>query len=787
MPDPVRISGFFSSFDTEAVIAQLTQIRQIRIRRMEVEQARAQVRKELLGNITSRLASLLGRSGTLVGISSVSGKTATASGTAVSAAAEPSAALGSFTVAVSRLATATRATGSALTAAINATSPLSASNFGTTPTNGTFTIGTASGGTAMIKVGASTANALSPLASSNFTSPVTAGTFTLTNSGGAAVITIDPALQSLDDVVASINVQGLLSGVSAAITNDANGRANQITLSSSNGPITVGAVADTSNFLTATNLTASTGTTTRTSTAAFTTQMSLNAVVADINASGVGITASITNDANGRANIISFAAASAISLGNANDSSNFLTAANVLASPGTTARASTQGMARLSPSQKMADAAFFGGPPAAGAHTFTVNGFSIAYNTATDSLNDVITRINSSSAGVIARYDTASDSIRFDQTKTGSLAISLADDGAGGDFLSKAGLLAPTAQTAGLNAEYAVNGGATQYSASNSVTAAPGVTLTLNTVTDVGSPVTVTIGQNSASALSAVKAFVADFNAAVDAIDQATKTDAKDRNNAGELSGDATVRQLKSTLRGFITGAGIGADGTFRNLNEIGVGFGAPGAALGATKTLVLDEGKFTAALARDPASVQNLLSGLSVGASLTPGGTGSISGMTGSYTGTKPGRYSITDDGFGHLTAEFRPDDGTANVTTYATVAAGGSTTTLIPGMTLQIAGVFSGGEHVVNVTASKQSPMHQVRQFLETQAGAGGVLARRQTSYDAISQDFDKRMATAEARIESEMNNLRTKFRAMEQAQARAQGLIQTLQRAGGTSTSR
>ncbi|MBI5948350.1 MAG: flagellar filament capping protein FliD [Chloroflexi bacterium] len=778
MADPVRVSGFFSTFDTEAVIKQLTEVRQIRIRRMDIEQARADVRGQTIADLNTRLAALLSKAKALSSITSVSGKSTTVEGSGVAAAAGPSAATGTFTVDVTKLATGTTATGSAITAALDSTSPMSRSNFATGVTDGKFTIKTATGGSAQFTVGPTAANSAALLNASNFSTAVTSGTFTLaTTGGGSAVINVDITTQSLDDVITAINGSGI--GVTASLTNDANGRATILTLTSTNGDITVGGGSDTSNFLTATNLSAATGTTTRASTAAFTTQDSLAQVITAINASGIGVTATITNDANGRANIVSLASASgAITLGTGADTSNFLSATNLLASPGTTSRQSTQAIARMNGSTKMADGSWFGGAPASGAHTFTVNGVSIAYDTAADSLNDVIARINGSTAGVTARYDTATDTIKLQQSKTGSLAVTLADDGSGGNFLSKTGLLTAT-QALGASAEYSIDGGATQYASSNSVLAVAGVTLTFSTLTTVGTPVKVTVNQDTSSAVTAIKAFVTEFNAAITAIDEATKTDAKDASSAGALSGDASVRALKSSLRGLINGPGLGLTGKYTNLGEVGLSFGAVGSAVGTTNTLQFDESKFKAALAADPTSVQSLLSAYTLSATLAGGGTGSLASMTGSYTGTKTGSYAITDDGSGHLSAVFSPADGGSQTTTTATVTAGGSNTTLIPGMTLTI-GALQAGNHSIAVSATKSSVFRQVQQYLEGQAGAGGILTKRQDTYSAVSKDIAARKVVIQDRIDKEMAILRRKFVAMEQAQARAQSAMTALQQA-------
>ncbi len=655
----IRIGNFFSTFDTESVISQLTALRQGPIRKLETQRKQYTAQKAALGGLQANFAGLLLRSKALTEATSVSGKTSAVDGTGVSAAATPTSALGSFTVNVSQLATGTTAKGTVLSAAVDQVSVLN---------------------------------------NSNFNIPVSAGSFTIKTAAGTATVTVDPATQSLDDVVAAITATGI--GVTATVTNDGNGRPNRISLSSVQGAISLGAGGDTSNFLQATNL---------------------------------------------------------------------------VASPGTTTRTSTFDLARLNPAAKMANASFLGGPPAPGAQSFTINGVTINYDTAADSLNDVIGRINASTAGVTARYDGQTDTITLTQAKTGSLTITLADNG-GGDFLTKTGLLAAT-QTMGTNAQYSIDGGATQYSDSNTVTV-NGSTLTLTATT--ATPARVTVSQDTASALTAVKNFVAEYNGLMDAITAATKNNGKDITTSGSLVGDSSLSAVQSSLRSIVTSAGTNLSGNFATLGQIGLSFGAVGSALGSTNKLVLDEAKFKSALASDPGSVQAVLSQQELTATLAPAGTGSLASLSGTYSGAKAGTYAISDDGLGTLTATFTPADGGPDVVTTGAITAGGTNSTLIPGITLQAGPALQAGTHSISVAASRQSVVKRIQGYLEVQAGAGGALTKRQETYDKRLADIVKRQDQIQSAIDKEMEILRRKFTAMEQAQARAQSITSALSNA-------
>ena len=69
--------------------------------------------------------------------------------------------------------------------------------------------------------------------------------------------------------------------------------------------------------------------------------------------------------------------------------------------------------------------------------SFTVNGVSIAWQN-TDTLTTIINRINSSTAGVVASYDSSNDRMTLSNANTGNQSISLADNAPTGSGLLKA-------------------------------------------------------------------------------------------------------------------------------------------------------------------------------------------------------------------------------------------------------------------------------------------------------------------------------------------------------------
>src|SRR5581483_10851254 len=190
---------------------------------------------------------------------------------------------------------------------------------------------------------------------------------------------------------------------------------------------------------------------------------SSNSIIGKINSSGLGITASIVNDAAGHPNYIKLTTSAGVQLqmGSGSDTSNFLTAAGLTNAVITTTASgdSVQSFSTLSTANITATLTSpatrlvtpISGLDASNNGAFTINGVTISYS-ATDSITSVLGKINASSAGVTATYDPLSDKITLQSTKTGSTTISLQD--VQGNFLAATGLL-NASQSLGKNASTA--------------------------------------------------------------------------------------------------------------------------------------------------------------------------------------------------------------------------------------------------------------------------------------------------------------------------------------------
>lgn len=192
-----------------------------------------------------------------------------------------------------------------------------------------------------------------------------------------------------------------------------------------------------------------------------TTTDTLSTVISRINSTVSGVTASLSGDK------ITLSSASNITLGSATDTSNFLSAAR-LTNNGTSTITSASKMGGLNLGSTLAAANFATAPASDG--SFKVNGVTVSY-TSTSTVNDVITAINNSTAGVTASYDSVNDRFTLTNKTEGDVGIALED--VTGDFLAKAKLTtaAGGALERGKNLLYRLNGGAVLNSNSNTVTA----------------------------------------------------------------------------------------------------------------------------------------------------------------------------------------------------------------------------------------------------------------------------------------------------------------------------
>lgn len=126
-----------------------------------------------------------------------------------------------------------------------------------------------------------------------------------------------------------------------------------------------------------------------------------------------------------------------------------------------------------------------------------------------------------------------------------------------------------------------------------------GVTIDLKQATDT--PVTVTVSRDTSAVEKAFDDFVKAYNDTVIKLDKYDNFDSE-ANRAGLLFGDATITNIRNSMRSAVQGTPLGGTGSMTRLFQIGVRSAEGG-------KLTVDKNKLRSMLEQDPAGVEALVS----------------------------------------------------------------------------------------------------------------------------------------------------------------------------------
>ncbi len=232
---------------------------------------------------------------------------------------------------------------------------------------------------------------------------------------------------------------------------------------------------------------------------------------------------------------------------------------------------------------------------------FNVNNYTFYIDSSTDSLTDVINRINSSNCGAVAFYDDDTGKVTITNEKTGEPLI-LDNDTSG--FLNAIGVLDQTDDQdsdagkslyLGDKAIFTLNG--ETMSKDSNVFTIGGVTFTLIGTTSTENPsATVSVSADSSTTVEHVNNYVSQFNATMSMLNDTINED------GGPLEKDIVIRRLMTNLRTKVLSQ-IENPGRYGSLVDIGFSFERGDGIF----KLTLDEDKFREALSTDEASVRQL------------------------------------------------------------------------------------------------------------------------------------------------------------------------------------
>jgi flagellar hook-associated protein 2 len=296
-------------------------------------------------------------------------------------------------------------------------------------------------------------------------------------------------------------------------------------------------------------------------------------------------------------------------LGAANDSSNFLAVAR-LANNGLATAASSGPLGTVQLTTRLIDAGL-AGPlipteggtiGAAGDGTFLVNGVPIGYNINDDSLGGLINRINAAGAGVTASYDAVHDRLMLANKVTGDMGVTLSEPAGG--ILSALKLTTATGGSFvhGTNAQFRVNNGPLQSSASNTLDATAhgiaGLSVTVNSETTQ----TLQVESDTATMNGAIQSFVDKFNAVQDVIEANTKVTVTGNTvSAAILASNREIQEWARRLQRTAFESVAGATGSVSRLDNLGIDFNSTSG-----KLVVKNSGKLAGALSERPDDVES-------------------------------------------------------------------------------------------------------------------------------------------------------------------------------------
>ena len=268
---------------------------------------------------------------------------------------------------------------------------------------------------------------------------------------------------------------------------------------------------------------------------------------------------------------ISLSSSGEIVLGSATDTSNFLQVAKLYNNgTGTVASSAALGGVRLSAALASANLATAVSDGGNGTGEFKINGVSISFNTATDSIANIITRINNSTAGVTAGYDSVNDRFVLTSKATGDMNVALED--VTGNFLAATGLSGSTL-TRGKNLLYTINGSDQLVSQSNTITESSSGIAGLSVTALKEATATVTVGTDAAKIKKAINDFIDAYNRVQSVIDTNTtsSTDSKGVVTAGVLAADSDADEIATTLRRTTFSQVSGLSGVLDHLADLGI------------------------------------------------------------------------------------------------------------------------------------------------------------------------------------------------------------------------
>ena len=317
-----------------------------------------------------------------------------------------------------------------------------------------------------------------------------------------------------------------------------------------------------------------------------------------------GVSASY-DPVNDKINLVSLDGLSPITLGASNDTSNFLQAMRLSSGGSPVSSSSTLSSPRLNDFIDSANLSGWSGSNVS--DSIIINGEVIEYNSGSDTIQELLNRINDSKAGVTATFDLSAGKFVLTNKQTGSVGISVTEGGGSG-LVAALGLTTPPSFGNGLgdDARFTLNGGGSLYSRSNTLDeTAHGITglsvtakyeyPTVANPTPANNTQTITVGSDTSAAKDAINDFISKYNAVQGAIEKYTKiTVDGTKVSSAVLAGSRELASMSRELRKILYETGKDASGndltgTVKRISDLGVGSSGIENTISITNSTILD------------------------------------------------------------------------------------------------------------------------------------------------------------------------------------------------------
>lgn len=493
-------------------------------------------------------------------------------------------------------------------------------------------------------------------------------------------------------------------------------------------------------------------------------------VVNKINAANAGVTASVDENGNFKLEATEASASRKIEIGT-EDASGFLTAMGMADIIGTTVENGSSPDYLKTISEVKADNP---GSTLDGVQSgfFTINGYTFEVDESVDTLNSLVSKINSADAGVTAFYNNNTKKVTLTADEAGDDII-LENDTSG--FLTSMNLMNGADDTdadanrsvyEGSNSSVKING--VEFVEESNSFSVNGVNIELKGATEAGEKVDLAVEQDVDKAYDKIKAFIDKYNEVIEKIESYTGEE-------GIMQGNSQLNNMKFNLRAKLTYTVEGVDSSYNQLAMLGIKVDS-----NTSSKLSVDNAQLKQAIEENPDAVQELFT-------LDSG----ITKITGEVVGTGDGTivdFELTevpdDDNIDSMQITVDGKTYTSDGETYKLITAGepGENEIFVNTLTGDITfGTAPSGEitatYYYENSDANGGIAERLDEYLRPFTVYNGTLDNQISGIDDRVEDMNEWITSYEYRIQMREDSLRAQFTAMEQAMSTSNSQSQWL----------